>query len=134
MSATDDEEAMHLWAGGAGWAGLIRALFLTLRSEQDERPDDPDHVPWRLRWMKAKWGYLDVRSTAKTQYQSGAMFMIGEMSHRTSRHCGNPGKIRHGWWVRPECDGCWAGASSKDKATDAEQREALYGESRPTGD
>ena len=56
MSATDDEEAMRLWAGGPGWASLIWALFLTLRSEQDERPDDPNHVPWRLRWMKGVAG------------------------------------------------------------------------------
>ena len=122
MSATDDEEAMDLWAGATGWAGLVRALFLTLRSEQDERPDDPDHVPWRLRWMKEKWGDLDVRTTARTPYQDGAVFMISEMSMRTCIRCGNPAEIRWGDWVRPECDDCWAGASAKDKAADAENR------------
>ena len=30
MKATDDELATIGWVGGAGWAGLIRALFLTL--------------------------------------------------------------------------------------------------------
>ena len=35
MSATDDEEAMRLWAGGPGWAGLIRALFLTVGHPQE---------------------------------------------------------------------------------------------------
>ena len=122
MSATDDEEAMRLWAGGPGWAGLIRALFLTLRSEQDDRPDDPNHVPWRLRWMKEKWGYLDVRTTATTPYQDGAVFMIGALSTRTCIHCGSPAEIRHGRWVRPECDDCWARASPEDKAADAENR------------
>ena len=122
MSATDDEEAIRMWTGGPGWAGLIRALFLTLRSEQDERPDDPDHVPWRLRWMKEKWGYLDVRTTAGTRYQDGAVFMIGAMSDRTCIYCGSPAETRYGDWVRPECDGCWARASAKDKAADAENR------------
>ena len=120
MSATDDEEAMRLWAGGPGWAGLIRALFLTLRSEQDERPNDPNHVPWRLRWMKEKWGYLDVRTTLATEYQNGAARMISALSGRTCIRCGDPGEIRQGRWVRPECDDCWAHASARDKAEDAE--------------
>ena len=111
MSATDDEKAMRLWAGGPGWAGLIRALFLTLRSEQDERPDDPNHVPWRLRYMKEKWGYLDVRTTAATPYQDGAARVIGDLSTRTCVRCGNPAEIRQERWVRPECDDCWARAS-----------------------
>ena len=38
MAATDDEKAMMLWAGRAGWAGLIRALFLTLRTETGRTP------------------------------------------------------------------------------------------------
>ena len=48
MTAENDEETMRLWAGGAGWAGLMRALFLTLRDEQDERPDNPGHTPGKL--------------------------------------------------------------------------------------
>ena len=45
MAADDDEAAMLFWAGGPGWAGLVRASFLVVRPEQDERLDDPDHVP-----------------------------------------------------------------------------------------
>ena len=119
MAATDDHDAMMLWAGGAGWAGLIRALFLTLRTEQDERPEEPSHVPWRLRYMKEKWGYLDVRTTRTTRYQDGAALMIGALSTRTCLHCGNPGRIRNAGWVRPECDECWERASPEEKAEDA---------------
>lgn len=64
MQADDDEKAMRLWAGGTGWAGLIRALFVRLRSEQDERSEDAGHVPWRLRWMKEKFGTLRPADTA----------------------------------------------------------------------
>ena len=70
MRAEDDVEAMRFWtAGTPGWAGLLRALFVTLRPEQDERTDEPGHVLWRLRWMKEKWGWLDVRTTRATPYQ-----------------------------------------------------------------
>ena len=119
MAATDDEKAMMLWAGRAGWAGLIRALFLTLRTEQDERPDDPNHVPWRLRYIKEKWGCLDVRTTRTTPYQFGAALMIEALSAHTCLHCGNPGRIRRAGWVRPECDECWERASPEEKAEDA---------------
>ena len=80
MQADDDEKAMRLWAGGTGWAGLIRALFVRLRSEQDERPEDAGHVPWRLRWMKEKFGTLDVRPTPPTPYQRGAVMFLERMS------------------------------------------------------
>ncbi len=46
---------MLLWPGG-GWAGLLRALFLTLHNEQDDRAGVEGHVPWRLRWMKENSG------------------------------------------------------------------------------
>ena len=48
MRAEDDVEAMRFWTGTPGWAGLLRALFVTLRPEQDERTDEPGHVPWRV--------------------------------------------------------------------------------------
>ena len=110
MDGENDDEAMRLWAGGAGWAGLVRALFLTLRPEQDQRPDDPGHTPWRLRWMKEKWGSLRVRTTGSSAYQRGVETMIENMSGVTCIHCGGPGVLRtpaQGWY-RPECDECWS--------------------------
>ena len=114
MRASDDEQAMRFWAGGPGWAGLLRALFITLRPEQDERPDDPDHSPWRLRWMKEKWGELDVRTAGATRYQRGVTWLIERLSVRTCLHCGAPGEPRLAEWVRPECEACWAKAPARD--------------------
>ena len=69
MRAEDDVEAMRFWTGTPGWAGLLRALFVTLRPEQDERTDEPGHVPWRLRWMKDKWGSALEFDTLATEWR-----------------------------------------------------------------
>lgn len=53
MRVDDDAQAMRLWPGGAG---LMRALLLTLRPEQDEPPAEPEHLPRRLRSMKEQRG------------------------------------------------------------------------------
>lgn len=119
MGAEEDEQAMELWTRSTGWAGLMRALFITLREEQDERPDDPGHVPWRLRWMKDKFGMLDVRTTGSTEYQHGAVWFIETMSAHVCMRCGQPGELRNASWIRVECDACWTAASARDRATDA---------------
>ncbi len=124
MEAMDDERAMRSWAGGTGWAGLIRALFLTLRSEQDERPEDPNHVPWRLEWMKEKYGQLDVVTMSSTKYQEGAVLFLEAMSAYVCLHCGAPGEIRNAPWIRPECDACWAKADEKSRAFERAWRES----------
>ena len=139
MTAENDEETMRLWAGGAGWAGLMRALFLTLRDEQDERPDNPGHTPWRLRWMKAKFGSLEVRTTGNTKYQYGAIRMIETFSNWICQTCGQPGRVRRADYVRADCDSCFAGASDEDRKSDAlsktwaDEAEAFGGTFRGTG-
>ena len=122
MAADNDESATRLWAGGPGWAGLLRALFVTLQPEQDERPDDPRHIPWRLRWMKEKFGGLDVRTTKQTPYQQGARLFIETLSYWICIKCGQPAQIRSANWIRPECDMCWAKATPADRADDEERR------------
>ena len=102
MQANDDEKAVALWTRSPGWAGLLRALFVTMRPEQDERPGDPNHKPWRLRWMKVKWGTLDVRTTGNRPFQFGVILMIQHMSGLVCGRCGRPGRIRHAGYVRTE--------------------------------
>ena len=116
MRAEDDVEAMRFWTGTPGWGGLLRALFVTLRPEQDERTDEPGHVPWRLRWIKEKWGSLHVRTTRGTPYQRAVVRTVEAMSGVTCDKCGLPGEVRWAQWVRPECDACWASASDEDRA------------------
>ena len=116
MRGDSDAEAMRFWIGKPDWAGLLRALFITLRPEQDERPDDPEHVPWRLRWMKEKWGTLNIRTTRSTRYQRAAVGMVESMSGTTCRKCGALGEMRWARWVRPECDACCARAPDEDRA------------------
>ncbi len=122
MQADDDEAAMRLWAGGPGWAGLVRALLLTLRPEQDERPSDPDHTPWRLRWMKEKGGKLKVQTTPMTPYQTGAVWLVELVSGWVCVRCGKPGERRRVGWGRTECDACWANARPEDRERDRETR------------
>ena len=132
LDAADDALAMLLWPGGGGWAGLLRALFLTLRDEQDDRGGVHGHVPWRLRWMKEKFGHLGVRTTGGTEYQWGARALIQAMSGWVCIDCGRPGRLRYARWYRPQCDGCWSMADSRDKAQDAE-RAPQRGEERHEG-
>ena len=106
MSGRDDEAAMRLWSNAPGWAGLLRAICAVMRAEQDERPDDPKHVPWRLRWLKAKFGYLDVRTSRTTEYQAGIVGLIASLSTSICQRCGQPGHCRNEQYVRTECDRC----------------------------
>ena len=118
MGAHDDEgEALSPFGNVPGWAGLLRALFLTLRSEQDERPHDPAHEPWRFSWMKEKYGMLDIRSTSGTDYQEGVVGFISLISAWTCIDCGLPAVMRYREWIRPECADCWAQATPAERAT-----------------
>ncbi len=131
MRADNDNETMRLWAGGPGWAGLLRALFLTLQPEQDERPEDPGHVPWRLRWMKEKFGTLDVRTSGQTPYQNGAVRFVETMSNWVCIRCGKPAEMRNTHWIRPECGACWSRAPGRDH--DEERRRTAESTDEPEG-
>ena len=117
----DEGRGMWLWTGLAGWGGLVRALFITLRPEQDERPDDPGHHPFRFGGMKEKWGTLCIENTPVNDYQRGVIRFITMMSRWTCVDCGQPATMRYGKWIRPECDECWKGAEAEDRAKHVEQ-------------
>ena len=117
----DEGRGMWLWTGLAGWGGLVRALFITLRPEQDERPDDPGHHPLRFGSMKEKWGMLRTENTPMNDYQRGVIRFIEMMSQWTCVDCGQPATMRYGKWIRPECDECWKGAEAEDRAEHVER-------------
>ena len=134
MRADDDHgRAMWLTTHMAGWAGIIRALFLRLRSEQDERPEDPGHHPWRLGTMKEKWGGLRLEDTAGNAYQNGVIKFLEMASQWTCAHCGRDASLRYGGWVRPECDECWTTTSAKEAGKHAEQMATLEGDKASAG-
>lgn len=117
MATEHEDDVMSLWALGSGWAGLIRALFIVLRPEQDERLDDPEHAPFRLARINEKWGLLDIRSAGHTtRYQDGVTDLIECISAWVCFSCGQPGELRYASWVRPACDSCWAQASPDERA------------------
>ena len=117
----DEDEGRAAWQAQAeGWCGLVRAMFLTLGSEQEPRPHDPMHVPFRLGVMKSKWGRLRVESAQANDYQQGVIDTIELMSGWTCERCGHPATERVADYVRPECDECWKTASPKDHRTAAE--------------
>ena len=80
MKATDDELATTGWVGGSGWAGLIRALFLTLCSEPGYPRDDPSLALRRFEDMKEKYGELAVYLASYSPYQDGACRFIETIS------------------------------------------------------
>ena len=61
----DTGRGMWGWTHHTGWGGLIRALLITLRTEQDEKPDNPKHYPFRFGTVKEKWGTLRVEEHQK---------------------------------------------------------------------
>ena len=122
MGGRDDGRAAPFWTGRPGWAGLIRALLIVMRPEQDERPEEAGHKPWRLRWMKEKWGALEIRTTGETPYQWGAVRYIETMSALVCEGCGMPGELRYGRRQRVECDDCWGLARPQDTEEDASAR------------
>ena len=115
----DTGRGMWGWTHHTGWGGLIRALLITLRTEQDEKPDNPKHYPFRFGTVKEKWGTLRVEGTRRNQYQNGVITFIEMMSRYTCTNCGEPATMRHARRVRPECDTCWNGASAEEHAQHA---------------
>lgn len=122
MGASDDDGDGKWAAEAAGWCGLVRAFFLLMRSEEDARPDEPDHVAWRLGDMKSKWGTLALNSPSATPFQYAAMRFFEVWSGWVCERCGMPGLLRYADYVRPECDECWSRASAKDHETGAKNR------------
>ena len=121
LMAADDDAGRGRWTAHAeGWCGVVRAMFLTLRGEQEPRPEDPEHRPFRLGVMKSKWGMLRVESALANDYQQGVIETIELMSGWTCEECGHPAKLRNAHYVRPECDDCWNAAGPKDHAEAAE--------------
>ena len=121
LMRADDDAGRGRWTAHAeGWCGVVRAMFLTLRGEQEPRPEDPEHKPFRLGVMKSKWGMLRVESAIANDYQRGVIDTIEFISGWTCEECGHPAKLRNAHYVRPECDDCWITASVKDHAEAAE--------------
>ena len=117
LMRADDDAGRGGWAAHAeGWCGVVRAMFLTLLPEQEPRPDDRGHTPFRLGVMKPKWGRLRVESARADDYQQGVISTIELISGWTCENCGHPAEMRTPDYVRPECDDCWSAASADDHA------------------
>lgn len=116
MSAKDDERAMDGWTSNPGWAGLVRALFVTLQAEQGTRVVDTGPALPRLPHMKEKYGQLRIEFGYASKYLWGVDWFIEDLSGRICMHCGMPGKYRDRAWVRTECDACAAITDKKGRS------------------
>ena len=52
MSTEDDERAMRGWTANPGWAGLVRALVVTMQLESGDQPSDTGRALSRLPYTK----------------------------------------------------------------------------------
>ena len=124
MTARNDRDTMFIWTNSPGWAGILRAFFLLMRPEQNERPDVPGHVPWRLRWMKSKFGVLDIRMTETTPYQLGAAILMMNLSTTICSRCSRPGEGLREVFGKTECRTCRDKSDTGDRPGGPDPRTA----------
>ena len=83
LDAADDALAILLWPGGGGWAGLLRALFLTLHNEQDDRAGVQGHVPWAAALDEG-----EVRTPRHPDYREHKIPVGSDEAHRGHERVG----------------------------------------------
>ena len=115
MWADDDNGRMLGFTNSPGWAGLVRALLLTLESTHEQLRQDPDKLPWKRPYIKEKWGNLRCDTSGATPYQRAVEDYIENLSGWVCHKCGKPAETRYALWVRTECDDCWSKASREDQ-------------------
>ena len=99
----DDERGwFHYGMIRGGWSHLLRAAFTLLVHEQSAP------TLWRLRYIKEKFGSIDMRSVNDTEYHAAIRRLVGQLSGRTCYRCGRPGTPRREGWWHPACDPCEA--------------------------
>lgn len=75
------------------------------KKEYAENGLDPKHVPqFVASQVKEKFGTLRFYYQGGDEYISGVINSAESTSCYTCEECGNPGKTRHGGWVRTLCD------------------------------
>ena len=115
MRADDDNGRMWGFTNSPGWAGLVRALLLTLESTHEQFRQDPDKPAWKRPYIKEKWGNLRCDTSGATPYQRAVEDYIENLSGWVCHNCGKPAETRYALWVRTECDYCWSKASPEDQ-------------------
>lgn len=92
---------------GDGWFGVVHRLSLLLELEIAEMPE-AEQPHYRADFVKEKFGTLTFGMSKTTPVM---IEMISEAEHEsaeTCEHCGKPGRLRSGGWIRTLCDECEA--------------------------
>ena len=127
----EDERGWHAGANSGGWNHLLRGALKVLVSKTERQRAQP----WRLLSIKQKWGYLEIRGTRTSGFQSGAIELVSRLSGTTCLRCGKPGKIRNasGPGVHPACGRCNRQRRDDARKPDGQLRRMLQNRARCQG-
>lgn len=99
---------------GDGWFGIIERLSLLLEEKIAALPEAEQHH-YRAEQVKEKFGSLRFYMSKETPGMYDPIHWAETESTSTCEHCGEPGMLRSGGWVRTLCDACHA-VTEREKA------------------
>jgi hypothetical protein len=96
---------------GEGWWPIISALCAQIDSHVEWKQEQKEKygrgegcADVTVRQIKEKFGGLRFYYEGGDDVVDGMVRMAESWAARTCEECGNPGKSRHGGWIRTLCD------------------------------
>lgn len=84
------------------WNNARRKRFLESNPDGEDIPDEVEYP--RIAQIKEKFGQLRFYYDGGDDYVSGLVTMAENWADKTCEKCGQPGKLRHGGWIKTLCD------------------------------
>lgn len=99
-------ETCMVWGfPGDGWFLIIWNLSDKLEKMIQELPES-ERQHCRASQVKEKFGTLRFYMSSETDDMSEFISLAEQSSQYVCEHCGMPGKLRRGGWIRTLCDDC----------------------------
>lgn len=89
-------------AVGTGWFDILNSACQLIQSHCDWQKEKCPQVV--AQQVKEKFGGLRFYVQGGDEYTQGIIAMAEMMSGKVCEECGEPGKTRHGGWIRTLCD------------------------------